>query len=106
MFPETGRQHQLRVHLSHLGHPIVGDKLYGPEGVSVFMEAIDDGMSDALLGRLGHHRQALHAETLGMPHPMDGSPLRLLAPVAEDMQELWGRLGGHGEVFQSSRSEA
>lgn len=87
--PKTGRQHQLRVHLSAIGHPIVGDKLYGKEREAPFLEYIETGMTPALLGRLGHDRQALHAHTLTLPHPRSGKPLELTAPLAPDLQSLW-----------------
>jgi 23S rRNA pseudouridine1911/1915/1917 synthase len=87
--PETGRQHQLRVHLAHLGYPIVGDKLYGPEGVKAFMEYIDEGMTPALRRRLGHERHALHAQDLVTTHPRTGESLELHAPMPEDMWALW-----------------
>jgi 23S rRNA pseudouridine1911/1915/1917 synthase len=89
--PETGRQHQLRVHLAHIGHPIVGDKLYGPEGVSVFMEYIDEGMTPSLRLRLGHERHALHAQDLEVAHPRTGAQLTLRAPLPDDMAALWRR---------------
>lgn len=87
--PETGRQHQLRVHLAALGHPIVGDKLYGPEGSQPFLDYIEQGMTEALLERLGHDRQALHAHTLRVAHPETRAPLVLSAPLAPDLRALW-----------------
>ncbi len=88
--PESGRQHQLRVHLSALGFPIIGDKLYGPEGAEAFHEYIDTGMTDALCRRLGHHRQALHAYALTFEHPSTGAWLTLHAPFPDDLTTLWG----------------
>lgn len=92
--PLTGRQHQLRVHLAAIGHPIVGDKLYGPEGPQPFLEYIDGGMSAELESRLGHDRQALHAHRLVLRHPRRGEDIELVAPLARDLRELWSRLGG------------
>ncbi|MEM7434688.1 MAG: RluA family pseudouridine synthase [Myxococcota bacterium] len=88
--PESGRQHQLRVHLSAIGFPIVGDKLYGPQGVEPFLEYIETGMTDSLARRLGHARQALHAYALTFEHPTDGQPTTLSAPLPDDLVSLWG----------------
>lgn len=64
LFPETGRSHQLRVHLLALGHPILGDRFYAPPPVRA--------MAPRLL---------LHAAELTLPHPYSGEPLRLVADV-------------------------
>lgn len=88
--PQSGRQHQLRVHLSALGFPILGDKLYGPEGVQTFLDYIDDGMTGALRERLGHDRHALHAYELELSHPESGEPTTLRAPLSDDLVSLWG----------------
>ncbi len=89
LHPTSGRQHQLRVHLAALGHPIVGDKLYGAEGHAPFLEMIDTGPTDDLLRRLVHPRQALHAHRLVVPHPRDGSSIAFEAPLAWDLALLW-----------------
>lgn len=94
LWPITGRQHQLRVHLAALGHPIVGDKLYGPEGPQPFLEYTETGMTPELEARLGHPRQALHAHRLTLAHPRTGEPLDLVAPLPPDLVALWTRLGG------------
>ncbi|MFW2387560.1 MAG: RluA family pseudouridine synthase [Polyangiales bacterium] len=88
--PQSGRQHQLRVHLSAIGFPIVGDKLYGPEGSQPFLDYIETGMTDELVRRLGHDRQALHAYELELDHPTTGAPTTLRAPLSEDLVALWG----------------
>lgn len=94
--PHTGRQHQLRVHMAHVGHPIVADKLYGPEGPAPFLEYVDGGgvVTDALRERLGHDRQALHAHQLWITHPREETQLALRAPFAPDLVALWTSLGG------------
>ncbi len=92
MFPETGRQHQLRVHLAAIGHPIVGDKLYGPEGVAPFLESIETGMTPDLERRLGHSRHALHAESLCLSHPIQSKPLEVHVSLAADLARLWRSL--------------
>ena len=80
---ETGRTHQIRVHMAHLKHPIVGDPIYGGS------LKLPKGASDELIAALrGFRRQALHAETLEFMHPASGEPVRCSAPVPEDMQQL------------------
>lgn len=66
---ETGRTHQIRVHCSHLGHPILGDRLYGTEA------------SQALSRTLGISRQQLHAESLEFTHPQNGVLISVFAPA-------------------------
>jgi len=90
LHPETGRQHQLRVHLAWLGFPIVGDKLYGPEKEKPFLDWVEHGMTPGLLARLGMERQALHAWRLSIRHPSREAPLELEAPLPADMRSLWG----------------
>ena len=80
---ETGRTHQIRVHMAHLKHPIVGDPLYGGS------LKLPKGASPELVEALrGFRRQALHAETLEFAHPMTGEPIRCSAPMPADMQAL------------------
>jgi 23S rRNA pseudouridine1911/1915/1917 synthase len=75
---KTGRTHQIRVHLSYLGHPIVGDDMYGGKHST---ERDLGGPSDAMLLA----RQALHATTLGFRHPMTEQPMSFTAPIAADL---------------------
>ena len=80
---ETGRTHQIRVHMAHLKHPIIGDPLYGGS------LKLPKGASEELIAALrGFRRQALHAETLEFRHPVSGEPVRCTADVPPDMQEL------------------
>lgn len=80
--PRTGRLHQVRRHLKHLSHPIVGDVEYGKGEVNRLFRA-----------RFGLHRLGLHALELGLDHPLDGSPLRVVAPVPEDLAGALAALG-------------
>jgi 23S rRNA pseudouridine1911/1915/1917 synthase len=83
--PETGRQHQIRVHFAALGHPIVGDKLYGA-GEELFMRACDEGVTPELLAAFdGLPRHALHAHRLTFPHPADGRPVTVESPWPPDL---------------------
>ncbi len=88
---ETGRQHQIRLHLALLGAPIVGDKLYGPDD-ECFPRAADGELTVDDLALLELPRHALHAAELVLPHPMTGEPLRVAAPLPADLQEFWDRL--------------
>jgi 23S rRNA pseudouridine1911/1915/1917 synthase len=83
--PETGRQHQIRVHLAHVGTPIVGDKLYAhsPEH---FIASLEDTMTDAMRAELLLERHALHAERITFAHPRTGEALTVCAPLPEDMR--------------------
>jgi 23S rRNA pseudouridine1911/1915/1917 synthase len=80
---ETGRTHQIRVHMAHLKHAIVGDPIYG--GPLKLPRAASDELIAVLRG---FKRQALHAETLEFVHPSSGEPLRVSAPLPADMQQL------------------
>jgi 23S rRNA pseudouridine1911/1915/1917 synthase len=83
--PETGRQHQIRVHLAAIGHPIAGDKLYGA-GERWFMRACDEGMSPELLAAFdGLARHALHAHRLCFPHPRTRAPTTIESPLPADL---------------------
>ncbi|HEU0311638.1 MAG TPA: RluA family pseudouridine synthase, partial [Sphingomicrobium sp.] len=80
---ETGRTHQVRVHMASIGHPLVGDPVYG-RGKSVHRD---------LLNQLDFKRQALHAAYLGFIHPVTKGRLSFDAALPSDMQELFTALG-------------
>ncbi|MFO1393712.1 MAG: 23S rRNA pseudouridine(1911/1915/1917) synthase RluD [Steroidobacteraceae bacterium] len=80
---ETGRTHQIRVHLAHAGFPIVGDRVYG--GRLAFPKGASDALREALRN---FPRQALHAARLEFAHPVSGKAVSCVAPLPADMQEL------------------
>ncbi len=75
---ETGRTHQIRIHLSELGHPVCGEKVYRPKrGAKVTVDTS------------GAPRLALHAAELGFVHPVTGKPLRFQSPLPDDLRNFW-----------------
>jgi 23S rRNA pseudouridine1911/1915/1917 synthase len=80
---ETGRTHQIRVHMAHRHYPLVGDPAYGGR------PRIPRGASERLITALrGFPRQALHAESLGLLHPVSGEAMQFECPLPEDMRAL------------------
>ena len=75
---ETGRTHQIRVHMKYIGHPVVGDPLYGPRNV------------------IGDHGQYLHAQTLGFTHPRTGERLEFTSPLPDFFTEFLESLRNNG----------
>jgi len=92
---ETGRTHQIRVHMAHMGHSVLGDPLYatGFKSKAARLPSEAQANLDAL------SRQALHAAVLGFPHPVTGVPMRFESPLPQALQRLRDALAG-----QDSRS--
>jgi 23S rRNA pseudouridine1911/1915/1917 synthase len=86
--PRTGRQHQIRAHLHHVGLPLVGDKIYGPDE-NIFDRFTKREMTDADRAALRIGRQALHAWRLELPHPRTGERIALEAPLPADLAGFW-----------------
>ena len=84
---ETGRTHQIRVHMAHVRHPLVGDSQYG--GLLRLPKGASPALAEALRG---FKRQALHAERLEFVHPKTGKPAAFEAPLPADMQALLAAL--------------
>ena len=84
--PKTGRTHQIRLHLTHLGHPVLCDKLYGSRSqistTDLPRSVEDDSASEQVL----LDRQALHARKISITHPTTGAPLSFEAPLPEDFE--------------------
>jgi 23S rRNA pseudouridine955/2504/2580 synthase len=80
---KTGRTHQIRVHLAHLGFPLAGDDKYG------------DFALNKDLQKAGLKRMFLHAARLKLPHPLSGAPIELMAPLPAELREFVGRLDAH-----------
>ncbi len=93
--PETGRTHQIRVHLDHVGHPILGDKVYG-QPPEVFLSLYEGRPMPDREALLGHPRHCLHARALTVPHP-DGGELTVRAPMPEDFSVQIGSFRTDGE---------
>lgn len=87
--PVTGRLHQIRVHAAAIGHPVCGDKLYGPDE-TLFLEFLRHGFTERLRSRLGAPRQMLHAGRLEFQLPCGA--VAFSAPPAEDLQAFWESL--------------
>jgi 23S rRNA pseudouridine1911/1915/1917 synthase len=84
--PQTGRTHQIRVHLEHLGFPILGDKMYGQPD-STFLHYLDHGEDQSIRIATGFPRHALHAARITIPHPNGGS-ITIEAPLEDDMASI------------------
>ena len=84
---ETGRTHQIRVHLSHIGHSLIGDSMYG--GRVRFPKKASEDLKEALLN---FKRQALHSKKLTLSHPISGDLMSWKAPLPDDMLKLLGIL--------------
>jgi 23S rRNA pseudouridine1911/1915/1917 synthase len=88
---ETGRTHQIRVHLAHVGYPIVGDPVYGGR------KKLPAGASPELVAALnGFQRQALHAARLSFSHPKSGKVVSYEAPLPDDLRGLLDALARDG----------
>jgi len=88
----TGRRHQLRVHLRHLGHPIVGDKLYGRMEEEAFLAYYEERLDDRMREELLLERQALHAARIVLRHPVEDRWLEVVSALPADLRRFLDRL--------------
>ncbi len=89
---ETGRTHQIRVHLSYIGHPLVGDSVY-QKGVQKCVPQLRELLN-------GFPRQALHATQLALEHPVTGEWMEFHAPLPEDMEELLDKVDEASDAIE------
>jgi len=97
---ETGRTHQIRVHMAHIGHPLIGDATYGA-GFKASARRLSSEAQEAI-AQLG--RQALHAAELGFEHPATDEPMRFESPLPADIRALIEALKGPAQPAPSASS--
>jgi 23S rRNA pseudouridine1911/1915/1917 synthase len=88
VIPEHGRTNQIRVHLQHAGHPLLGDKIYALTG-EPRDELLRKGVTERVADALVMDRHALHCERLRFSHPITSVPLDLYAPIPDDITAAW-----------------
>lgn len=98
---DTGRTHQIRVHMSSLGHPVVGDRLYGAPAE---LKTISDRVKRDQPGTLSLHRNFLHAAALELAHPRTGEKVALKSPLPPELQEFLAAVESNAPGTASAKS--
>ena len=93
--PKTGRQHQIRAHLCAIGHPVVGDKIYGVDE-QLFIDFVEGSLEPGGWSLLELPRQALHAHRLELVHPGSGATCVLECPLPADLRDYLERHRAQG----------
>lgn len=94
VLPKTGRTHQIRLHLAHIGCPVLCDRLYGGRS-QITLGEIAGGRED---GNVALQRQALHARRLRLTHPETNEPMEFAAPLPEDLAQVLEKIAQHRQV--------
>ena len=106
--PQTGRTHQIRIHLAHIGHAILADKLYSGRDKIVLADLLGQDRRNPSADSQGDlaliDRQALHAHRLRFEHPLTGRELDLTAPLPADLPGLWTRCARMRRSEENARS--
>jgi 23S rRNA-/tRNA-specific pseudouridylate synthase len=89
--PHTGRQHQIRVHLDHVGHPIAGDKLYGVEA-AFFLRSMREILNVEVEPGIELTRHALHAHKLTLDHPRTGKRMEFSSPWPPELENFLAKV--------------
>lgn len=101
--PETGRTHQIRVHMAHVGHPVLADKAYSGRDRFTLADLLGPGAPEA--EQVLIDRQALHAHSLAFAHPITGEAIALTAPLHDDMAHALAALREHGALIPGAADD-
>lgn len=102
---KTGRTHQIRVHMTHIRHPLIGDPVYRPASVNKQLAALKGTVGDEVVESIRNFpRQALHAAEIAFVHPRSGKIMRFSAPLPRDLEILEATLGSAGLASMTAKA--